>query len=170
MPDPTTKMKSALAKFGEKKYPKICEITPFRDGRIGPDESAAFVAFFLAASGLGEGSTIPRLWFFLYFYFILYFSADQLAHANSTLYANIGPQWLSELRQLWPSVPWRVACELVSLISSHTMPGQHYHAHSDCVGSRLCACLGVTCHLHFGQNDRGFLRATAVARGGTDSE
>ena len=27
------------------------------------------------------------------------------------------------------------------------------------------ACLGVACHLHFGQNDRGLLRATAVTRG-----
>ena len=27
------------------------------------------------------------------------------------------------------------------------------------------ACLAVTCHLHFWQNDRGLLRATAVTRG-----
>ena len=27
------------------------------------------------------------------------------------------------------------------------------------------ACLAVTCHLHFGQNDRDFLRATVVTRG-----
>ena len=26
-------------------------------------------------------------------------------------------------------------------------------------------CLGVTCHLHFWQNDQGILRATAVTRG-----
>ena len=32
------------------------------------------------------------------------------------------PQWLSELRRLWTIVPWRVACELVSLCF-HTMPG-----------------------------------------------
>ena len=35
-------------------------------------------------------------------------------HANSTLHARIGPQWLSELRQVWPCTPWRVACELIS--------------------------------------------------------
>ena len=29
----------------------------------------------------------------------------------------------------------------------------------------MYACLGVTCHLHFWQNDRGLLRATAVTRG-----
>ena len=32
-------------------------------------------------------------------------------------------------------------------------------------GSRVYACLGVTCHLHSLQTDRGLLRATAVTRG-----
>ena len=35
-------------------------------------------------------------------------------------------------------------------------------AHSDLVGSVVYACLGVTCHLHFWQNDQGLLRATVV--------
>ena len=43
-------------------------------------------------------------------------------------------------------------------------------AHSDFVESRVYACLGVTCHLHFWQNERDLLRATAVTRGGTDTE
>ena len=30
---------------------------------------------------------------------------------------------------------------------------------------KVCACLAVTCHLHFWQNDRDFLRATVVTRG-----
>ena len=30
------------------------------------------------------------------------------------------------------------------------------------VGSRMYVCLGVTCHLHFWQNDQDLLRATAV--------
>ena len=33
------------------------------------------------------------------------------------------------------------------------------------LGQKVYACLGVTCHLHFWQNDRGILRATAVTRG-----
>ena len=37
-------------------------------------------------------------------------------------------------------------------------------AHSNFVGSRVYACLGVPCHLHFWQNDRGLLRATPVTR------
>ena len=35
-------------------------------------------------------------------------------HTNSTSEIKISLQWLSKLRSLWPSVPWRVACELVS--------------------------------------------------------
>ena len=57
--------------------------------------------------------------------FFFFLTGDQLAHTNSTLYARIGPQWLSERRRLWPSVSRRVACEPVSLIDSHSMPGQH---------------------------------------------
>ena len=35
---------------------------------------------------------------------------------------------------------------------------------------KVHVCLAVTCHLHFWQNDRDFLRATVVTRGGTDTE
>ena len=35
---------------------------------------------------------------------------------------------------------------------------------------RVCACLAVNCHLLIWQYDRDLLRATAVTRGGTDSE
>ena len=35
---------------------------------------------------------------------------------------------------------------------------------------KMYACLAVTCHLHFWPNDRDLLHATAVARGGMDTE
>ena len=38
-------------------------------------------------------------------------------------------------------------------------------AHTDLVGSRVYACLVVTRHLRFWQNNRDLLRATAVTRG-----
>ena len=41
-------------------------------------------------------------------------------------YARISPQWLRELRRLWPSVPLQVECELRFRIGSHTMPGQRH--------------------------------------------
>ena len=34
---------------------------------------------------------------------------------------------------------------------------------------KVDACLAVTCHLHFWQNDRDLLRATAIHGGGTDT-
>jgi len=36
--------------------------------------------------------------------------------------------------------------------------------------SMMHVSLAVTCHLHFSQNDRDLLRATAVKQGGTDTE
>ena len=48
-------------------------------------------------------------------------------HTNSFIYTRIRLQWLSELRWLWLSVPWQVACMLAHfLIGSLTMPGQHH--------------------------------------------
>ena len=44
---------------------------------------------------------IPRLRFFV----VVVGSGNQLAHTNSTLWTRISPQWLSELRRLWPNVP-----------------------------------------------------------------
>ena len=39
-----------------------------------------------------------------------------------------------------------------------------WSAHSDFVGSRVYACLCVTCHLYFWQDDWGLLRATGAKR------
>ena len=38
--------------------------------------------------------------------------------------------------------------------------------HSDFVGSKVYTCWGVTCHLHFWQNDWSLLCATVITRGG----
>ena len=35
-------------------------------------------------------------------------------YTDSTFCARISPQWLSELRKLWPNVPWQVVCEFIS--------------------------------------------------------
>ena len=43
-------------------------------------------------------------------------------------------------------------------------------AHSDFVGSRVYACLGVNSDVHFWQNHRGLLRATGITGGGTDTK
>ena len=63
---------------------------------------------------------IPHLHFFS-----LSFSGDHLPPTSPTLQARFSQQWLSKLRWLWTSIPWQVRCEAVSLIDSHTKPGQH---------------------------------------------
>ena len=86
---------------------------------------------FVLARDLGESfgdSFFPSCALIFFFFF---FSGDQLAHINPPPFffggggCRVSPQWLSELRRMWPRAPWLVACELVSLIGSHTMPGQH---------------------------------------------
>ena len=64
-----------------------------------------------------ENHNPPALFFF--------FCGDQIACTNSTLEARISPQWFLELRQLWVSVSWQVACELFSLVASHGILEQH---------------------------------------------
>ena len=98
--------------------------------------------------------------------YIFFSYGDYLAHTNSILLAKISPQGFSELTRLWPSVPCRVAYELVFLSSWFL----HYtwtasSAHSDFDGSKMYACFDVSSYLHFWQNDRGLIRATAVTRG-----
>ena len=78
------------------------------------------------------GEDLPALFIFL--------SGDQLARTNFTssspssssillfcFVAGISPQWLSELRRLWPVFPDELDVSLFSLIAigSHTVPGQH---------------------------------------------
>ena len=46
----------------------------------------------------------------------------------------------------------------------HTTMHQIYHFMQSDI-RKVHACVAVTCHLHFWQNDRGLLRATAVTRG-----
>ena len=88
-------------------------------------------------------------------------------------WSRISPQWLSELRWPWESIPWPVVCDFVSLMGYHTIPGQHNQPtltlfgrrSSWLVGSRVYACLAVTCHLYFWQNDKGLLCAPVVTQG-----
>ena len=65
----------------------------------------------------GKVSTIhtqPAPFFFLFFRIV----GDQLACTIFTLKTGISPQWLNELRRLWPSVPVPVSSALVSLLGS----------------------------------------------------
>ena len=59
-------------------------------------------------SGGGGGFFLTRFFldhsFSACAFFLFFSSGDKHAHTYSTLYARISPQWLSELRQLWPKI------------------------------------------------------------------
>ena len=63
---------------------------------------------------------------------------------------------------------WHGWCHMKLLPSRQVLCTPYNHAPYHFMQShirKVYACLAVTCHLHFWQNDRGLLRATAVTRG-----
>ena len=65
------------------------------------------------------------------------------------------------------ALAWLVPPETAA-VSAQVLCTPYNHAPCDFMQShirKVYACLAVTCHLHFWQNDRDLLRATAVTRG-----
>ena len=63
---------------------------------------------------------------------------------------------------------WHGRCHMELLPSWCVLCPPHNHALCHFMQSHICnvhACLAVTCHLHFWQNDRGLLHATVVTQG-----
>ena len=63
---------------------------------------------------------------------------------------------------------WHGWCHMKLLPSRRVLCTPNNHAPCHFMQShirKVYACLSVTCHLHFWQNDRDFLRATVVTRG-----
>ena len=70
------------------------------------------------------------------------------------------------------ALAWLVLHETAAF-SAHVLCTPYNHAPCHFMQShirKVYACLTVTCHLHFWQNDQDLLRAAAVTRGGTDTE
>ena len=70
------------------------------------------------------------------------------------------------------AVAWLVPHE-TSAVSAQVLCTPYSHGPCHFMQShirKVYACLAVTCHLHFWQNDRDPVRATAVTRGWTDTE
>ena len=116
--------------------------------------------------GFGENvrQFTPRLSFFFFFFFffeveissrtLIPLFLPESVHSGSTSWDDCGRMFPDKLRV--SSFPERFL---------HFAWTAALSAHSDFVGARVYTCLGVTCHLHFWQNDLGLLRATAVTRG-----
>ena len=65
------------------------------------------------------------------------------------------------------ALAWLVPHETAAVLAQ-VLCTPYNHAPCHFMQSHICkvyACLAVTCHLHFWQNDRDLLRATAVTRG-----
>ena len=79
-------------------------------------------------------------------------------HSGSASQDDCGLVLPDELRV--SSIPCQVPTLCLNSVSAQT----------DFVVSKMCTSLNVTCHLHFLKNQRGLQCATAVTRGGTDTE
>ena len=122
---------------------------------------------FLRLRGLGVKVRPFILRLRLFFFFFLFFLKWRLACTHQSHFLGRNQSLVAqraETNEARCSLT-RVACELELQIDFHTMPGRHCHSTPTSLGQRVYACLGVTCHLHFRQNERGLLRATAVTRG-----
>ena len=70
-------------------------------------------------------------------------------------------------RSVLTALAWLVPHETAA-VSAQVLCTPYNHAPCPFMQShirKVYACLAVTCHLHFWQNDRDLLRATAVTRG-----
>ena len=107
-----------------------------------------------------------------YCYWSLLYSAILRSRADSLRSHVILHEWIAfhsaflnihrsgGLKALAWLVPYETAA--ISARSVYTIQPCHFmQSHI----RKVYACLAVTCHLHFWQNDRGLLRATAVTRG-----
>ena len=106
-------------------------------------------------------------WLLLYSAILELFSSRLTARAcDSSLH-----EWLARFRISTEVVYlqcWRSWCHMKLLSCQHVLCTPYNPAPCHFMQSRICrvhACLAVTCHLHFWQNDRDLLRATAVTQG-----
>ena len=71
------------------------------------------------------------------------------------------------------AITWLVPCGTAAILACSVYTSQpctmspHF---MQCHIHKVHACLAVTCHLHFWQNDQEFLHATAITQGGMDTE
>ena len=110
-----------------------------------------------------------------YCYWSLLYSAILRSRADSLRSHVILHEWIAFYSAFfWISTEvvylqrWHSRCHMKLLPSRRVLYTPYNHAPCHFMQSHICkvyACLAVTCHLHFWQNDRGLLSATAVTRG-----
>ena len=104
---------------------------------------------------------------YYYYYWSLLYSADSLrSHvilhewiAFYSAFIEYPPKWCTYSAGMAGAT--RNCCHLGAFCVHHKTMHHVMQSHI----RKVYACLAVTCHLRFWQNDRGLLRATAVTRG-----
>ena len=113
---------------------------------------------------------------YYYYYWSLLYSAIPRSQADSLRSHVILHEWTAfqVIARFWISTEvvylqrWHGWCHMKLLPSRRVVCTPYNHAPCHFMQShirKVYACLAVTCHLHFWQNDRGLLRVTAVTRG-----
>ena len=111
--------------------------------------------FYIVLFSAFEQTHCARMWFYM---------SDQLFMARFSLKISTEVVYLQR---------WHGWCHMKLLPSRHVLCTPYNHAPCHFMQShirKVHTCLAVTCHLHFWQNDRDLLRATAVTRCGTDTK
>ena len=111
---------------------------------------------------------------YYYYYWSLLYSAILRFRADSLRSHVILQEWIAfysaflniHRSGVLTALAWLVPHETaaISARSVHTIQPCTMSLHASHI-RKMYACLAVICHLHFWQNDRGLLRATAVTRG-----
>ena len=129
--------------------------------------STILVAFYSLARIFGRMSnhSFPACTFFSSFFLFFFFTVEISLRTFIPLFmpgsVHSGSASWNDCGQMFPD---RLLVSSFSLKFPHYTWTVTYWAHSDFVGSGMYTCIGLTCHLHFWQNDRGLLHATAVTR------
>ena len=113
-------------------------------------------------------------YYYYYYYWSLLYSAILRFRADSLRSHVILHEWIAfhsaflniHRSGVLTALPWLVPHETaaISARSVYTIQPCTMSLHASHI-RKMYACLAVTCHLHFRQNDRGLLRATAVTWG-----
>ena len=126
-------------------------------------------------------------WYYYYYYWSLLYSAVLRSRADSLRSHVILHEWIAFLFFIFLKIftevvylqrwhgwcqmnlqRWHGWCQMKLLPSRRVLCTPYIRAPCHFMQSdirKVYACLAVTCHLRFWQNDRGLLRAAAVTRG-----
>ena len=126
-----------------------------KEVKVPPWKTANWKPWYMCTAQFCIGDYVGRLYkvFPSCDYFLYFKRRSACTPQFYSFRSRISPQWFSNPRRQWMSIPWKVVCELVSLMGFHTTHGQH--SQPALLAQGCMHVLTVTCHLHFWQNENG---------------